>query len=91
MILRQFVHDRRGRVPHEEADAYLEFLDTRSTHGYAATPGHHGTRVLLDAESEPSVTEFMLLTLWDSTESEKAFAGDDIGRRILSGRRRPPP
>ena len=78
VILREW----RGRVPHDKTDAYLEFLDTRGTRGYATTPGHRGTWVLLDTESEPGVTEFTLLTLWESTESIKAFAGDDIGRAV---------
>ena len=78
MILREW----RGRVPQDKTDAYLEFLDNKGTHGYAATPGHRGTWIVLDTESEPGVTEFTLLTMWESREAIRAFAGDDIGRAV---------
>jgi len=78
MILREW----HGRVPHDKADAYLEFLDRKGTLDYAATPGHRGTWVLLDTESEPGIAEFTLLTLWTSRDAIRAFAGEDIGRAV---------
>lgn len=74
MILREW----RGRVPHEKADAYIDILRRTGLADYAATPGHQGTWLLLDRDGE--TTEFTILTLWESREVIRAFAGDDIGK-----------
>ena len=74
MILREW----RGRVPREKTAAYLEFLRTRAMPDYAATPGHRSTWILVD--EGPEVSEFVLLTLWESRETIRAFAGNDISR-----------
>jgi heme-degrading monooxygenase HmoA len=45
---------------------------------YLATPGNRGVLVLrrpLGAE-----TEFLLVSFWDSEDSVRAFAGDDLTR-----------
>lgn len=72
MIIREW----RGRVPREKTAAYLGFLRARAMPDYARTPGHRGTWILLDEGAE--VSEFLLLTLWDSRDAIRAFAGDDI-------------
>jgi hypothetical protein len=74
MIMREW----RGRVPRGKTAAYLEFLRTKAIRDYAATPGHRGTWFLVD--EGPEVSEFVLLTLWESREAIRAFAGDDISR-----------
>jgi len=74
VILREW----RGRVPREKTAAYLEFLRTRAMPDYAATPGHRSTWILVD--EGPEVSEFVLLTLWESRETIRAFAGNDISR-----------
>ena len=74
MILREW----RGRVPRAKGSAYLEFLRARAMPDYAAVPGHRGTWILMD--EGPEVSEFVLLTLWDSREAIRGFAGDDISR-----------
>lgn len=72
MILREW----RGRVPQVKTEAYLHFLRTQALPDYARTPGHHGTWIVVDRGD--GVSEFVLLTLWDSREAIRAFAGDDI-------------
>ena len=42
---------------------------------YAATPGNKGVQVL--RMTEDGVTHFLLVTLWDSVDAIKRFAGDD--------------
>lgn len=74
MILREW----RGRVPRVKTAAYLEFLRAQAMPDYAATPGHRGTWILVD--EGPEVSEFLLLTLWDSREAIRGFAGEDISR-----------
>lgn len=74
---RPVLREWRGRVPADRTDAYLAYLEKTGLAGYAATPGHRGSWVLLDRGAEE--TEFVLLTLWDSAEAIRAFAGEDIG------------
>lgn len=74
---RPVVREWRGRVPAHKTEAYFEYLQRTGLPGYAATPGHRGTWVLAERGAEE--TEFVLLTLWDSPEAIRAFAGEDIG------------
>ena len=45
---------------------------------YQATPGNRGVYVLRWFENQNA--HFELLTLWDSEDAIKAFAGEDYGR-----------
>ena len=74
MVMREW----RGRVPAEKATEYLEFLKTSGFKDYAATPGNvavYGFRRTLGAEAE-----IVLVTLWESVEAIKRFAGEDYER-----------
>jgi len=66
----------RGRVPTEKGAAYLQFLRDKGIQDFCATSGHRGTWTLVDKGTQ--VTEFVLLTLWESRDHIRAFAGDDI-------------
>ncbi|HEX5764613.1 MAG TPA: hypothetical protein VFY27_03545, partial [Woeseiaceae bacterium] len=76
MIMREW----RGRLPHDKVDEYLQYLRVTGLNEYANTPGHHGTWVLLDRhlDGKPGIAEYTLLTLWESRDAIRAFAGDDI-------------
>ena len=65
-----------GRTLTSKAEAYSEFLKTRGIQDYLATPGNHGVFVLRRALGDE--TEFLLISLWDSEASIRAFAGDDL-------------
>jgi heme-degrading monooxygenase HmoA len=67
-----------GRVPTEKADAYHEYLQRTGLADYARTPGNRGVFVL--RRSEGPITHFLLLTLWESVDAIKAFAGLDHER-----------
>lgn len=82
MILHHVVYTRRGMGRMTRRTPAWNFSTLAGASGDAAIPGHQSTRLLLDTESEPGVTELTLLALWESTESSKAFAGDDIGRAV---------
>jgi heme-degrading monooxygenase HmoA len=71
MIMRQW----RGRVPAEKAADYLEFLKTSGFKDYASTPGN--LAVYAFTRARDGITEIVLVTLWDSVEAIKRFAGDD--------------
>ena len=62
-----------GRVPAEKADAYYSYLRRTGLADYAATPGNRGVTVL--RRNDGAVTHFLLLTLWESIEAVRAFAG----------------
>lgn len=74
MILREW----RDHVARDKTDAYLDVLRRTGLRDLAATPGNCGNWVLLDRGEHE--TEVVLLSLWESEEAIRAFAGEDIGR-----------
>lgn len=67
-----------GRVPVDRADAYHAYLLRSGVADYTATPGNRGVHILRRREGD--VTHFLLVTLWDSLDAIRAFAGDDHER-----------
>ena len=67
-----------GRVPSSKAGAYSEFLRTVAEPDYRRTPGNRAVHML--RRSEGDVTHFLLVTLWDSVDAIKQFAGPDYER-----------
>ncbi|MGE0467365.1 MAG: antibiotic biosynthesis monooxygenase [Steroidobacteraceae bacterium] len=65
-----------GRVPTSKAAAYRRFTNDRAIPDYRSVPGNISVHVLERQEGE--VTHFITLTFWDSLESIRAFAGDDL-------------
>jgi heme-degrading monooxygenase HmoA len=65
-----------GRTPTSKAEAYSEFLNNSGVKDYLATPGNRGVLVLR-RQLGPE-TEFLLVSLWDSEDSIRAFAGEDV-------------
>lgn len=71
MILRSW----RGCTRTEDADAYVEYLRQTGVKEYRATEGNRG--VFVSRRDKGEWTEFLLLSLWDSVDSVRLFAGDD--------------
>ena len=67
-----------GVVPQEKSDDYLENQRKHGISDYFSTEGNRGVFVL--RRNEDNKTHFLLLTLWDSKESIRKFAGDDIDK-----------
>jgi heme-degrading monooxygenase HmoA len=65
-----------GRVPAGKAARYRAFLNARAIPDYQSTPGNLSVHILERAQGD--VTHFVTLTFWESLESIRAFAGDDI-------------
>jgi heme-degrading monooxygenase HmoA len=65
-----------GRVPAALAAAYRQFLNGRAIPDYRSVPGNISVHVL--ERQEGDVTHFITLTFWDSLDSIRAFAGDDL-------------
>ena len=74
MIARQW----HGRVRSSDADAYYDYLLDTGLMDYRQTPGNRGVQVLRRRDGD--VVHYLLTTLWDSWDSIKAFAGEDVER-----------
>lgn len=67
-----------GAVPVEKASAYYEYLMRTGVPDYRTTKGNRGVFVLRRTEGE--VANFLLVTLWESLDDIRAFAGSDVDR-----------
>jgi heme-degrading monooxygenase HmoA len=70
-----------GATRAADADAYLDYLHATGLAEYRATPGNRGVLALRRVSGDRA--EFLLLTLWDSEEAVRRFAGDDIERAVF--------
>ncbi len=67
-----------GVTPASKAEEYTAYLNRTGVPGYQATPGNRGVYVLRRTEGDR--THFLLISLWDSLESIKKFAGQEPER-----------
>ncbi|HWN12172.1 MAG TPA: hypothetical protein VNO50_23315 [Pyrinomonadaceae bacterium] len=65
-----------GVTPGSKAEQYLVYLNETGIPDYRATEGNQGVYVL--RRIEESRAHFLLLTLWDSLDAIKQFAGPDF-------------
>ena len=65
-----------GVTPASKADEYVDYLNQTGVPEYRATPGNLGVYVLRRLEGDKA--HFLLLTLWESEEAIKRFAGADM-------------
>lgn len=66
----------RGTVREADAHDYIDYMNRTGIKEYEETPGNRG--VLMLSRKVGETREFLLLSVWDSVQSIKAFAGDDI-------------
>src|SRR6185369_2328405 len=71
----------RGVTKAEDADTYLAYLHETGFSAYRATPGNRGVLALRRIKDDRA--EFLLVTLWESTESIRRFAGEEIDRAVF--------
>ncbi len=67
-----------GTVPAARADDYLDYLRRTGVPDLNATPGNRGVYVLRRIEG--GLAHFRMISLWESSEHIRAFAGEDIQR-----------
>jgi heme-degrading monooxygenase HmoA len=67
-----------GVVPREKADAYHAYLLRTGVPDYRVTPGNQGVYVLRRLEGNQA--HFLLVSLWDSLDAIRAFAGAETDR-----------
>ncbi len=70
-----------GWTTQSNADEYETLLKSEILPGINRIPGFHGAEVLR-RESKPEV-EFVTLTLFDSMEAVRAFAGEDYEAAVV--------
>jgi heme-degrading monooxygenase HmoA len=65
----------RGWTAAADADRYVEYLRETGVKEYAETIGNRGVFLLRRVDGDR--VEFLLLTLWDSIDAVRSFAGED--------------
>ena len=71
----------RGWTRREDADAYVRYMEEVAAPDSLGTPGNRGFSVLHRPDGERE--EFLTVSLWDSLESIRAFAGDEIEKAVF--------
>jgi heme-degrading monooxygenase HmoA len=71
----------QGATTAQDADVYLEYLERTGLAEYRKTPGNRGVLGLRRIVGDRA--EFLLLSLWDSKDAVRAFAGDDIDKAVF--------
>jgi heme-degrading monooxygenase HmoA len=66
----------RGWIRSEDAERYTAYVQETGIDELVATPGNHGAQIWLRPVGER--TEIVVVSYWDSRDSIRAFAGDDI-------------
>lgn len=67
-----------GTVRAERADAYFDYLMRTGVPDLEATTGNRGVYVMRKIEG--SEAHFLMISLWDSLDEVRAFAGDEAER-----------
>lgn len=71
----------RGATKAEDAEAYLEYLHQTGFAEFRKVPGNRGAmgfrRIVGDR------AEFIVLSLWESEDAIRQFAGEDIERAVF--------
>lgn len=65
----------------DDADAYVEYIVNTGMAEYRATPGNQGAWMLRRDDGDRS--EIITFSLWDSRDSIRAFAGEDIDQAVF--------
>ena len=72
----------RGWTRSWDADAYAEHLRQTAISQCRQAPGNKGAYILRRGDGD--CTEFAVLTLWQSLNAIRAFAGEDIEQSVPS-------
>ncbi|MFY9551777.1 MAG: antibiotic biosynthesis monooxygenase [Thermoanaerobaculia bacterium] len=65
-----------GAVPAPRSDAYLRYLEKTGISDLRKTPGNRGVYVLRRTEGD--LAHFVFVSLWESLDAIRAFAGEDV-------------
>src|SRR5712671_3184864 len=70
-----------GATNADDADNYLDYLRRTGLAEYAGIPGHRRTLTLRRIVRERA--EFLIISLWDSMDAVRRFAGEDPERAVF--------
>ena len=70
-----------GAVRRADADAYADYIRATGFAEYGRTEGNRGAWML--RRDDGGETEFLTLSMWESRDAIKAFAGEDIEAAVL--------
>ena len=76
----------RGRTLASRADEYQAYLNASGIARIRATPGNLGVTVLRRTEGEKA--EFLVMSIWESIDAVKSFAGADYQKTVILPRDR---
>jgi len=71
----------RGVTHESDKDSYFEYLQKTDLKEYASIPGNHGVWTLRRVHD--GKCEFTLISLWDSFDAIRAFAGPDPEKAVF--------
>jgi heme-degrading monooxygenase HmoA len=69
-----------GITPASKAEAYLNFLRRVAVPHYGQTPGNRGVYILRRIEGDRA--HFLLISLWESYDAIRAFAGPEMEKAV---------
>jgi hypothetical protein len=70
-----------GTVQRADAAEYADYIRATGFTAYGQTAGNRGAWLL--RRDEGGRTDFLALSLWDSPDAVRAFAGDDVEAAVL--------
>jgi heme-degrading monooxygenase HmoA len=70
----------RGITREADKDTYFAYLQKTGLPDYANTKGNRGVWVLRRVRD--GIAEFLLISLWDSYDAIRAFAGPDFEKAV---------
>lgn len=71
----------RGWTRADDADAYRDYMTRVALPGYADVPGN--VAVYMTSRRDGEREEFAMVTVWESHDAIRAFAGDDHTRAVF--------
>ena len=71
----------RGWIKSEDTERYTEYVQKTGIDELVATPGNQGAQIWLRPDGDR--TEIVVVSHWDSRDSIRAFAGEDIEAAVL--------
>ncbi len=69
-----------GATPESKADAYVDYLKKTGVKNYRATAGNKGVYLLRRIASGKA--DFLLVTLWESHDAIRRFAGPEPEKAV---------
>lgn len=72
----------RGWVGTDRTAAYVAYIEETGIAGYRQTPGNLGAQ-MLTRDLGDGRTEVITLSWWESLDSVRGFAGDDITQAVF--------